>query len=118
MKTLTCLTATAVLTFAAMSAAYSADMPDGAKSLTVSFADLNLGTTAGAATLFGRIRAAAAAVCAAENGTALQQKTQYQACMAFAVSNAVAAVNSPSLAAYVDDRTAKRRAPVRIASSR
>ena len=45
MKTFTSLTATAVLAVLALNVAQAADTPYGIKSLTVSFADLNLAAT-------------------------------------------------------------------------
>lgn len=62
----------------------------------VSYADLNVGQTADARTLLGRIRTAATHVCAAEKGD-LPSNGTYQSCLDTAVSQAVHDVGSPVL---------------------
>jgi UrcA family protein len=66
---------------------------------TVSFADLDLGTRAGAYTLMGRINAAAKRVCSPD-ATAkkdLRDAADYDACMGQAVDRAVEEVSAPAL---------------------
>jgi UrcA family protein len=78
----------------------SAQVPAGepAKSIKVSFADLDLSTQAGAATLYHRIRGAARTVCGDE-GSSYTDKAIWRACFNRAVGDAVAKVNNPQLTA-------------------
>ena len=62
----------------------------------VSYADLDIGQSAGAHALLARIKAAANHVCAAEKGD-LPCNGAYQSCLDTAVSNAVHDVGSPTL---------------------
>ena len=69
-----------------------------AKSIRVSYADLDLSTQAGAQTLYHRIRGAARQVCGDE-GTSYTDKAIWRSCFKNAVGDAVAKVNSPQLTA-------------------
>ncbi len=71
---------------------------DPLPSVTVRYADLDLSTNAGATTLFHRIRGAAKGVCGTP-GTSIVEQMDWRGCVDSAVSNAVAAVNSPMLTA-------------------
>lgn len=77
-------------------------------SVTVHYADLDLSTTAGATTLYHRIRGAAKGVCGTA-GTSLVEIADWQNCVDTAVGDAIAAVHSPVLTALY---TGKRPAPV------
>ena len=94
--------AAAVALLAALAAgAQAADAPQ----VHVTYADLNVGTTAGAMRLYRRIRAAADQVCGVPGTWELARVGQIKACAARAVADAVAAVNAPALTAvYKADR--------------
>ena len=77
------------------SAQVLADEP--AKSLKVSYADLDLSTQAGAATLYSRIRSAAKTVCGYDDSS--YRHFAFTRCFKQAVGNAVAQVNNPQLTA-------------------
>ncbi len=91
-----------VATFASVAA--SAD--DAVPSKAVSFADLNLNSAQGAATLYQRIQAAARSVCLT-NGSErqLERITSQQTCFDQAVARAVRQVNSATLSAYYSAKT-------------
>jgi UrcA family protein len=83
-----------------------------ARVMTVRYSDLNLATTAGAATLYGRIVGAAHYVCGEEgypNGIDMQN--YWNACFQTAVNGAVAKVHSPLLTQLASKERAKA-APV------
>jgi UrcA family protein len=117
MNTFISLTSTAVLSLVVLNAAYA---DEGPKSLTVQFADLDLGKDEGAAALFNRIKGAAKQVCSAQSGgMTLRDKQRYSACIEFALSNAVARVDRPELTEYVISRySTEKKAPIKVASGR
>jgi UrcA family protein len=78
------------------SAQVLADEP--AKSIKVSYADLDLSTQAGATTLYTRIRGAARQVCGDE-GSTYTDHAIWRGCFKRAVGDAVTKVNSPRLTA-------------------
>lgn len=119
MKTLASLTATAVLTLVAMDAAQSADLQDRTKSLTVSFADLDLSKPEGAATLLDRMRNAAKGVCSSLDGASIREQQRHAACIEFALSNAVTRVDQPTLTEYFAMHTSTQsQLPIKVASGR
>src|SRR5215467_8264036 len=75
-----------------------------AKSIRVSYADLDLSTQAGATTLFNRIRGAARQVCGDE-GTTYTDHVIWQGCIKRAVGDAVATVNNPRLTALYQGKS-------------
>ena len=79
--------------------------PD-ARSVTVRYADLDLSTSAGATTLYHRIRGAAKEVCGT-GGTSLVEIAQWHRCVKDAVSDAVHTVNSPQLTALYTGKPAQ-----------
>jgi len=83
----------------------------------VAFADLNLASEAGAEALLARINVAARAVCGDRAGPMpLAERRAVRACMNEAVGQAVASIESPSLA-YAHARGSNRDATlVRIAA--
>lgn len=71
----------------------------------VSFADLNLNGEPGVQTLYGRLRLAAAEVCAPFRGNSLREKTKWHECFDPALARSVAKVDEPRLTAYHLRRT-------------
>jgi UrcA family protein len=74
----------------------SAADPSGARSMTVSYRDLNLSTIEGATALYQRIRHAANSVCD-EPGAGVTRYLEWKSCYQAAIADAVAKVNSPLL---------------------
>jgi UrcA family protein len=74
--------------------------PDPAR-ITVHFGELNLGQPEGAAALYRRIRVAAERVCGEPRLTGSRMvQPDWRACVAQAVSQAVATLDRPTLTAY------------------
>ena len=73
----------------------------------VSFKDLNLSNTEGAAVLYGRIKSAANEVCGKRDRFELSQSRTIQICINDAVSRAVAQINSPMLTSLYNAKTGK-----------
>jgi UrcA family protein len=70
------------------------------RSEKVSYADLNVGSLAGAETLYKRIQGAARKVCSPSDGTVgTDQFREWKRCYQTAIANAVAQANIPMLAA-------------------
>lgn len=120
MKTCIAIISTSVLSLIALNAANAADFSNAPKSRTVRFADLDLSTVDGAATLYNRLRSAARGVCSPlRGGPSLRDKQQYADCIDFALSNAIAKVDHPVVTEFFASKTGgKSRAPERIASER
>jgi UrcA family protein len=76
----------------------------GERSVVVKFQDLNLGTPAGAAALYGRIHAAAQNVCESVDQT-LVNFAPDKRCVRETEANTIAKVNSPALTAYYQRKT-------------
>jgi UrcA family protein len=74
------------------------------RSIKVSYADLDLSTAAGAATLYSRIRSAARQVCGPE-GVIYYDMRGWKRCFNGAVSDAVTKVNSPRLTALHEGKS-------------
>jgi UrcA family protein len=72
--------------------------PSGARSVTVSYRDLNLATIEGATALYLRIKHAANSVCD-EPGVGIAHFQEWKSCYQAAIADAVAKVNSPLLTA-------------------
>jgi UrcA family protein len=77
------------------------------RTVTVRFGDLDLSTTAGAQTLYQRIRGAARAVCGEEGDydLGLDSRHYWNSCFQSAVNGAVEKVHSPLLRAVHRQRT-------------
>jgi UrcA family protein len=91
--------ATAVaLAVAGLPAVRAADAP-GTHAVTVRYDDLNLGTDAGAHTLYARLTRAAQLVCPDSHNRDLSRASIGRRCQAQAVAAAVTQVRSPRLAA-------------------
>ena len=89
--------------------------PSGAsgKMMTVHYSDLNISTTAGATTLYGRIVSAARYVCGEEGYPyGIDMENYYNLCFRTAVNTAVTKVHSPMLTKIAGMEAAKAGAPV------
>lgn len=89
--------------------------PRGVETVTVQYADLDLDRKPGVTALFQRIKGAAQQVCRDHDGKTLVEKRTYAACVASALSIAVARIDRPMLTDYVVQQTGK---PVAGASPR
>jgi UrcA family protein len=89
--------------FAALSATMLAGVTNAAEAgnvaptLAVTYKDLNLNSNAGIQILYRRIEGAANQVCGKVDARDLRAVSAKKACVEHAISNAVAAVNSPML---------------------
>jgi UrcA family protein len=98
------ISAAMVLGFGA--AAASADtsnsqfVSDGVNKYIVRFPDLDLSRLDGAATLYNRLRSAAAIVCSPLEGRNLGMVAQYKVCVDQAIAGAVSSVARPMLSQY------------------
>jgi len=86
-------------------------------SQAVKYGDLNLGHTAGAATLYGRIKSAAAHVCANDSSRELRVTSESRSCMKQAIARAVADVNQPQLTQYYLVKTGQAAPGLAVASA-
>jgi UrcA family protein len=73
---------------------------EAASSVTVRYHDLNLNSSEGIATLYGRIRGAANEVCRSLESRDLTLKSLWNECFNHAVAGAVNAVHNRTLSAY------------------
>jgi len=89
--------------------------PQSAPSLVVHYADLDLSRNEGAAVLYQRLRVAAETVCLPLDDLALPRHAMFRACVANAISAAVAKVDRPSLTTYYRARQGERNAVATIA---
>ena len=96
------LSMVALLGVSATALAAPIHMVDEVVTKTVRIADLNLSSTAGAETLYGRIKAAARSVCRYE-----QSHTLAGRCQARAIDSAVKEVGSPLLASLHGSATGR-----------
>jgi UrcA family protein len=96
MVVMAALSVLAVAFFPALAQANSGE----ARSITVQYHTTDLDTPEGVATLYRRIRAAAADVCSPFEGRLLEQKVVWNECFSHAVANAVHTVNNEALTAY------------------
>jgi UrcA family protein len=101
------LTLSALTASLAVAGAVQAAPADTARSVAVSYRDLNLTSDEGTQVLYARIVSAARAVCAVKEVDIrdLHSLTMARACESKAIANAVAAVNNPRLAALHGTRT-------------
>lgn len=86
----------------------------------VSYADLNLNTTAGVKALYSRIEHAADRVCKpyAAPERDLSRTRDYRGCMKTAIDGAVAEVRVPQLSQYVAELSQRNRRPVTTTARR
>jgi UrcA family protein len=92
--------------------AFNAHAGDQVRSETVKFADLNVGTPAGAEALYVRIHEAAVRVCRQPGGF----QAAVRSCMNKAENEAIGKVNLPLLTAFYQKKTG--RTPQTITASR
>ena len=92
----------ALLALASAAASANPGDTEDVQSESVNYADLNLGTVAGATVLYGRIERAARLVCGPESE--MSRHGQWKTCLRIAIAAAVAGVNSPLLTAIHDSR--------------
>jgi UrcA family protein len=78
---------------------------DGVNKYVVRFPDLDLSKIDGAATLYSRLSSAATIVCNSLRSRDLGIAAQYRACVAQAITNAVASVDRPLVSQYHESRT-------------
>jgi len=76
-----------------------ADDSTGVRTTVVKYADLDLSTSQGAASLYNRIHAASEAVCPPSDRGDLAAMSRSQKCVKQAIAGAVAKVNQPALSA-------------------
>jgi UrcA family protein len=95
-----------VMLLSSLSAAAAAVESGEVATRRVSFADLDLTRSAGAAVLYARIKSAAAEVCEPINVREVASVMRSHGCAQQAIARAVADVNAPALTSYY---LAKRR---------
>jgi UrcA family protein len=78
-----------------------------AREVTVQYADLNVSSSHGAATLYGRIRTAAEAVCSPLSHGDLSSKMHREACVSQSIAAAVSKVNQGALFAVYNAKSAQ-----------
>ena len=93
--------AAAILTslISSFSAVCNAADPTDVRTTIVKYADLDLSTPQGAASLYNRIRFASETVCSPSGQGDLAAMTRSQKCVKEAIAGAVAKVNQPALSA-------------------
>jgi UrcA family protein len=107
----------AALTSSIATVSLASDSSDALQA-TVKFGDLNVSSTAGATTLYTRIRIAAEAVCRPFqplNNADLAARSVFAACVHKAMSNAVSDVDQPTLSAIYNAKTGASK-PIMLAS--
>jgi UrcA family protein len=102
------MTLAALAAVAVIGTAHAAT-PTEARSLKVTYSDLNLESAAGTQVLYSRIVSAARNVCAAQDvdNRDLHAVKQELQCENQAIAEAVSSVHSPRLAALYNDRVAR-----------
>jgi UrcA family protein len=104
-----CLTLGAVALLADTGNAMAANAADGARSVTIRYADLDISTSTGVQSLYARLDGAARQVC--ESGRTLVEQRQSALCYRQALHSAVSDVNNPYLTAlYAEDHGGTRTA--------
>lgn len=99
-----------VLTSGASAVCTAADATD-LRSRVVTYRDLNISKTQGAAVLYGRIRAAAASVCSVPEDADFSARLRESPCIRKAIAQAVSAINQPALFAIYN---ANNRTPLPV----
>jgi UrcA family protein len=110
--------AVAAVSLASVTVAAHADQAVDAPSRTVHYADLNLGTEAGVATLYNRIRNAAQLVCGNVDARRLDEAVAARACMDHAVFASVTAVGNPRLTGEYNAHANGAQKQISLASAR
>ena len=109
--------AVAAVSLGTVAVAAHADALD-APARTVHYADLNLNTDAGVATLYSRIRNAAQLVCGNVDPRRLDEAASAKACIDKAVFSSVTAVNNPKLTSEYNARVSGAQKQFSVASIR
>ena len=107
----------AALTCSIATVSFASDSSDPLQ-VKVKYGDLNVSSTAGATTLYTRIRIAAEAVChpfQPSNIADLAARSVFAACVHKAMSNAVSDVDQPTLSAIYNAKTGTSK-PIMLAS--
>ena len=100
----------AVLAVCTCLASFNASADPGVKQVSVSYADLDLSKSAGAQTLYKRIKAAARRVCGpVDNYTFVTPSKSFRQCYEKAIADAVGQVDRPSLTALHREETRTAR---------
>jgi UrcA family protein len=112
------LAAVAAVCLAAVTVGAHADEAvNGVPARTVHYADLNLGTQAGAAILYNRIRNAANQVCGDVGSRDLARAVAAKACVDRAIFASVRSVDEPQLTSEYHARIGEAQ-PIKLASAR
>ncbi len=93
----------------------TANAADQSPAVDVTFQDLNLTHTQGAARLYQRLQSAAERVCESADGQDLGRQLAFRKCVRDAVAAAVAKVDQPQLNAYSRAQSGNRTAPIQVA---
>jgi UrcA family protein len=110
-----CVVAIVTCSVAALSnAAVAADWVGDVPTVTVSYADLNVDHSEGAATLYRRIRVAAKDVCSFLEGRDPDKVLLWEQCMHKAIADAVAKVDKPVLTAYYRAKNPQAAMPAAV----
>jgi UrcA family protein len=119
MKSLTILVAAAAFVTCSVTIA-KADTGSDPLSVTVQYSDLNISNTQGAATLYRRLKNAAAHVCRGpEPSKELTRVWAYNECFNKALSAAIVKVDSPAVTAYATSHgTPTTESNIRIATNK
>jgi len=104
----------AALTCGVATASFASDSSNPLQ-VKVKYGDLNVSSTAGAATLYTRIRLAAEAVCHPFNNRDLASQRLFAGCVHKAMSNAVNEVDQPTLSAIYNAKIGTSK-PIMLAS--
>lgn len=99
---------------AVCNAAEGSDVPTA----IVKYADLDLASSGGAATLYNRIRAASEGVCSPLDHGDLGAMLRWKQCVKRAIEDAVAKVNQPALSAVYAAKYGVRQPPTILAAVR
>ena len=87
-----------------------------APQVTVSYSDLNVSTTHGASTLYGRIETAATQLCSPYERSDIMSRAKLNACVDKIVSNTVADLDKPVLNAVYLSKTGSKPVRIQVAS--
>jgi UrcA family protein len=104
----------AALTCGIATASFASDSSNPLQ-VKVKYGDLNVSSTAGATTLYTRIRLAAETVCHPFNSRDFASQKLFAACVHTAMSNAVNEVDQPTLSAIYNAKTGTSK-PIMLAS--
>jgi UrcA family protein len=108
-RMLTIGAATLLCALSAQAGTEPASSPVVAKSVVVHYADLNLGATEGAKTLYARLSSAASEACGGEQYKVdLRRDRAYRACYEQTLDEAVTKIDSQQLQALHAERTSSR----------